>query len=89
VGKNNLDSLRKDIAQIDDAMIELLIRRFNLTDEIGRIKKDNNISIENLDVEKKIIERLVLKSDGKLDRKLVVGIYDKIFADSKERQGNI
>lgn len=89
MGKNNLDSLRKDIAQIDDAMIELLIRRFNLTDEIGRIKKDNNISIENLDVEKKIIERLVLKSDGKLDRKLVVGIYDKIFADSKERQGNI
>ena len=89
MGKSDLDSLRKGIAQIDDAMIDLLIKRFNLTDEIGRIKKDNNISIENLDVEKKIIERLVLKSDGKLDRKLVVGIYEKIFAESKERQGKI
>jgi chorismate mutase len=35
----DLDSLRKDVAQIDDAIIDLLIKRFDVTDEVGRLKK--------------------------------------------------
>jgi len=89
MGRDNLDSLRKGIAQIDDSIIELLIKRFDLTDEVGRLKAENHIPIENLEVEKKTIERLVMKSYDKLDRQLVVNVYDKIFANSKERQRKI
>jgi chorismate mutase len=85
----DLDSLRKDIAQIDDSIVELLIKRFDLTDEVGRIKNKNNIPIENLEVEKKVLERLILNSEGKLDKQLVFDVYAKIFANSKERQKDI
>jgi chorismate mutase len=85
----DLDSLRKDIAQIDDSIIDLLIKRFDVTDEIGRIKNKNNIPIENLEVEKKNVERMILNSNGKLDRQLVLDVYAPIFASSKERQRKI
>jgi chorismate mutase len=82
----DLDSLRKDVAQIDDAIIELLIKRFDVTDEIGRIKNASGIPIENLEVEKKCVERMISNSDGRLDRQLVLDVYASIFASSKERQ---
>jgi len=85
----DLDSLRKDVAQIDDAIIDLLIKRFDLTDEVGRLKNANGIPIENLEVEKKNIERMISNSNGKLDRQLVLDIYAPIFASSKERQKDI
>jgi chorismate mutase len=86
MGKIDLDSLRKDIAQIDDSIIALLIKRFDLTDEVGRIKNKNNIPIENLEVEKKILERLIVNSEDKIDKQLICDIYSKIFSNSKERQ---
>jgi len=89
MGKNDLDSLRKDIAQIDETILDLLMKRFNLTDEVGRIKNKNGIPIENLDVEKKTVDRLVTRSVDKLDKELVLGIYGQIFASSKERQKKV
>ena len=89
MGKNDLDSLRKDIAQIDDSILDLLIKRFELTDEVGRIKNKANIPIENKDVEKKIFDRLVLKAVDKLDGNFVTGVYTQIFTESKERQKKV
>ena len=89
MGKNDLDSLRKDIAQIDDSIVELLVKRFSLTDEVGRIKNASAIPIENLDIEKRTVERLVLNSVDKLDKQLVVEVYNTIFANSKERQKKV
>jgi chorismate mutase len=89
MGKTDLDSLRKDIAQIDDSIIALLVKRFDLTDEVGRIKNKNNIPIENFEVEKKVLERLIVNSEEKIDKQLVFDIYAKIFANSKERQKNV
>jgi chorismate mutase len=85
----DLDSLRKDIAQIDDAIIDLLIRRFDVTDEVGRLKTASGIPVENLEVEKKCLERMIVKSDGKLDKQLVLEVYAPIFASSKERQRTV
>jgi chorismate mutase len=89
MGKNDLDSLRKDIAQIDDSILDLLMKRFDLTDEVGRIKNKNGIPIENLDVERKTVERLVSRSVDKLDKEFVVNVYGQIFANSKERQKKV
>lgn len=86
---NNLEEIREKISQIDNSIIELLIDRFNLTDEVGRIKKLNNISIENIEVERKILARLISKSSGKLDSDLILKIYHEIFLNSKNRQKNI
>ena len=47
----NLDQYRKQIAEIDDEIIELLVKRFELTDSIGVFKKKRKMDIENKEVE--------------------------------------
>lgn len=86
---DELREIREKISQIDDSIIALLIERFKLTDEVGRIKKLNNIPIENKEVEQKILIRLLQKANGKLDEKLVIQFYNEIFSSSKNRQKNI
>jgi len=85
----DLTQYRSKIAQLDDEIIDLLIKRFELTDEIGIIKKKNNIPIENISVEKQVLERLTAKSNKKIDNALVSTIYTEIFNHSKNRQRRI
>ena len=81
-----LDVYRTKISKIDDMVIDLLIERFELTDKVGMFKRKNNIPIENKDVEKRIIARLVARGDNKVDGKLILKVYSEIFKHSKERQ---
>lgn len=41
--EKDLDKLRNEIDQIDSDIIELLTKRFAVTDEIGIIKSQNNL----------------------------------------------
>jgi chorismate mutase len=87
VGVNEvLKGYRSRVSDIDDAILGLLIERFKLTDEIGLFKKNRGISIENREVERAILLRLMDKADGSLDKETVLRIYTEIFMNSKERQ---
>jgi len=85
----NLDQYRKQIAEIDDEIIELLVKRFELTDSIGVFKKKRKMDIENKEVENKLLSRLIVASNGKLDPDLVLNIYSEILKESKKRQKEI
>jgi chorismate mutase len=85
----NLDDCRNEIAKIDNKIIDLLIQRFELTDNVGIIKKKNNIPIENRDVENKLLARLILASHGKVDSALILKIYSAIITESKQRQKKV
>jgi chorismate mutase len=89
MSEKNLDHYRAEIAKIDDAIIELLIKRFELTDDVGVFKKKHGLPIENLDVEKKILARLADKCAGKIDAAALEMIYSEIFEESKRRQKGI
>ena len=84
-----LTDIRKKISDIDNSIIDLLIERFKLTDEVGKIKKFNNIPIENIGVERDILVRLHKQAAGKIDDELLVKVYTEIFLNSKERQKKI
>jgi len=86
---NELDILRNKISQLDNSILELLIERFKLTDEVGRIKKLNNISIENRDVEVKVLSRVLDKTKDSLSEEFVIRLYSEIFYESKNRQKKI
>jgi chorismate mutase len=81
-----LEFYRDKISKIDDAILDLLLQRFELCDSVGIIKKTNDIPIENLSVEKNIIDRLLEKSRGKIDAVALQKIYSEIFNESKRRQ---
>jgi len=87
--EKDLPKYRDEIAKIDDRIAYLLIKRFELTDEIGRFKKRNNISVENKEVEEKILARLMDKTDDQPNKESIFKIYTEIFSQSKERQRKI
>jgi chorismate mutase len=81
-----IEIFREKISNIDAQLIDLLIERFELTDKVGIVKKQNSIQIENVVVEGQIIDRLITKAHGKIDPYIVSRIYTEIFNESKKRQ---
>jgi chorismate mutase/prephenate dehydratase len=79
----DLNSLRGKIDTIDDSILELLIERMNIVDEIGALKRNQNSVIYHPDREKDIIDRLASKYTGKLTRNAIEAIYLEIFGVSR------
>ncbi len=79
----DITSLRNGIDQIDDQILQLLVNRMNLVDEIGKLKRDSNTAIYHPDREKEIIERLASKNTGRLSKPAIEAIYLEIFGVSR------
>jgi chorismate mutase len=86
----NLENLREKIDVIDFQMIDMLEHRFKLVDEIGRLKKDNNVVILQLERWKKIIEsRLNYANEDNVSKEFLLKILQLIHKESIQRQNNI
>ena len=53
---NELITLRNNIDEIDDSILELLKKRMEIVDLVGQLKRQNNTVIYHPDREKEIIE---------------------------------
>ncbi len=86
IKKENCDltSLREQIDVIDYNILELIEERKNIVLEIGKIKKDNSLKIEDKKREKEIIENLTDKFPNQKD--FIEKIYPEIFEISKKVQ---
>lgn len=78
-----LKKQREVIDQIDNQIIKLLDQRFMLTDEIGKIKQQNNINIQNKNREDEI---LLYIEENSVNYQDISQIYQQIFLLSKNRQ---
>jgi len=87
--EKSLNRLRSKVAKVDDAILKLLIKRFKITDEVGRLKKKHGLSVVYPAIEKKMIARLIKNSHGHLDKEVVVNLYTQVFTHSKHRQSKI
>ncbi len=79
-----LNKYRHEINDVDEQIIKLIDIRFDITNKIGKYKRDNNIEIESLKREEQItnyIKSLNLKSEEE-----ILKIYKSIFKLSKEQQ---
>lgn len=70
---------RKELDIIDENIMELLSKRYKITDEIMKIKKENNISYLDSGREKIILERAKSYDND------IVNIYKIIMELSKKR----
>ena len=61
-----IDDLREKIRELDEEIIELMIKRIETSEEIGRLKNDLGLAIRDKNVEKKVIERYRELSKGSL-----------------------
>lgn len=80
-----LETERRKIDEIDQEIIELIIKRFEITNNIGKIKSNNKLVVTDKKREQEIITRLKDKYQ-KVDPKIIEEIYKNIFKFSVLKQ---
>lgn len=98
---SNLDIFREEINDIDDQILDLLIKRMSVSIKVGKFKKEHNITILNSNRENEVLERLVNKNnsigltdinstcvnnDIKLDDTFIKNLWINLMDYSKELQ---
>ena len=95
--QTKLSELRIQLNLIDEDLVKLLISRFSLTNEIGKLKQNNNQPIYDPDREASIIQSL----SGTLQKSrlscteleilttCILEIYREIMKQSKISQSNL
>jgi len=85
--KNQLELLRDEIDKVDDDLMDQLAHRMKLAEQIGLYKKQNNVTILQIERWKEILNRMVLS--GKLmglSENFVVDLYNAIHEESIRKQ---
>lgn len=79
--------LRKQVDCIDKKILLLLKRRFNLSNNIGLIKRHNGTKIKDKKRESVIFTNLMKEADKlRLDKKLIEKIWILIIKQSRIKQ---
>jgi monofunctional chorismate mutase len=84
--KDKIKELRQKIDYYDDQMLDLLVKRFAVSKEIGEIKASGSINVGDPNREQEIIDRLANKLKGKLDKDDIAAIFGPIYHISKKLQ---
>ncbi|MFA5887383.1 MAG: chorismate mutase [Candidatus Nanoarchaeia archaeon] len=83
-----LSQAREKIDLIDKQIAELVAKRLSIAKEIAKIKRNDNLSVENKQREEEVIKNAVnnLKSNGYDDAKFAKALYAVLMNKSKEIQ---
>jgi chorismate mutase len=88
--ESRLEVLRKEIDKIDAELINILSRRMGLIDEIGKYKRDHNITILQLKRWGNIVQdRLNKAIDSGLNREYLQKLLEIVHTESIKRQEEI
>ena len=86
----SLEEFRGKIDEIDGKLVDLIIERMNICEELALFKKERKIPLIDFDREKEVKENLKKKiKSSKLDPDLIDEIYAKIFSESKRIQREV
>ena len=81
-----LFNLRKEISDIDNVIMECLIKRNIIVKQIGELKKTNNIPVLDQKREDVIIKKIESQSS---DIEYIKKIYEIILSESKLMQDSL
>ena len=81
-----INVLRDKIDLLDEQMLDLLVQRFSVSREIGKIKASGDINVGDPNREQEIIDHLAEKLEGKLERNDIAAIFGPIYHISKKLQ---
>ena len=88
--QTTLDEFRKHLNKIDNELLELLAKRMAISTKIGEYKRDNNVTILQVEHWKKIIDKgLRLSEQLGLREDFVKGLYQLIHDESIRRQTDV
>jgi chorismate mutase len=88
--ENKLEELRTEIDKLDEEMIDILGRRMNIVEEIGKYKKENNITILQLKRWSRIIhDRVDTGVHIGLSREFLLKLLEALHEESIQRQTDV
>ena len=79
-------TLRQKIDNFDEEIIKLLKLRMHISKEVGLLKEELHIPIEDKSREAEIIERLTSKAGKNLTEEQLIRIFTAVFKSSKQVQ---
>lgn len=86
----NLSNLRLQIDETDAKLVEVLVKRMQIADEIGKLKKEHNVSVLQNDRWKNILDKLIDEGESKgLSKEFVTNLFKAIHQESISHQEKI
>ena len=84
---DNLNELRRQIDKLDDELIDLLARRMKVSSEIGRYKKEHNLSVLQSQRYEEILARRARQAvELGMDREFMRSVMQAIHEESIRQQ---
>lgn len=87
--QQKLNELRAQLDAINGDLAALLEKRFEITDEIGALKRDNAAPVRDRARELAILERVTAQLADKDKAEDVGAVFEAVFAASRRRQERI
>ena len=78
-----LQSLRREIDQIDRELLELLARRMRLVLRVGDYKRDRELPVYDPERERAILERLAQDAPSPLTAESVKRVFERLIDESR------
>ncbi len=90
VSTEDLAGLRKQIDELDSALLELLAKRMRVAREIGTFKKENNLPVLQANRYEEILDKRSQDAGAmEMDQKFVKSILEAIHEESVEQQNRV
>ena len=88
--RNKLATMRAKIDVIDHKLLEVLGNRMKISDEIGKLKKQNNVAILQTKRWNEILGKMILQGeDNELSEEFILKLYKAIHQESINHQKKI
>ncbi|GEQ86928.1 cytochrome c4 [Patiriisocius marinistellae] len=88
--KNQLNTLRTQIDVIDNKLLEMTGKRMKIADSIGRLKKENNVSILQAKRWNEVLGRMILEGEQhQLSEEFILKLYKAIHQESINHQKKV
>ena len=85
-----LKTLRSQIDILDEQLLDFIRKRMEIADNIGKLKKQKNVSVLQNKRWNEIIERMkILGKEKNLSEELILKIFKAIHQESIDRQEDI
>ena len=81
-----LSKLRDEIDRIDREIIALLCKRFEIVEDVAKLKRETNTDIEDGEREAEIIDNCKAESRGNIDETFIEKLMRLIIDESKKVQ---
>ncbi len=81
-----LTVLRNKIDHVDNKLVELILQRLAISHQLGVLKQELSLPIDDSVRERAILNRLINQAEKEEDSQALESIYSSIFSASKQLQ---